>query len=371
MRPLFAPTLIASALLVAGCSSGFLSSEKVDYRSGSRQTSGLDVPPDLTQLAREGRYTAPAPVVSAAAVAAAPNRPAVAAPAVASVAPAAIGDMRVLRDGDTRWLVVPMTPEQLWPQLRQFWIDSGFTLEVDDASAGVLETAWAEDRAKLPQDTVRKTLGSILDNLYDSGLRDRFRTRIERTPSGTEVFISHRGAEQTVRGAQKDDIRWSTRPSDPQLEAEFLSRLMVRLGSETAKAQAAVASAAPVAPQRARLLTGAPTPSIEVDESFERAWRRVGLALDRSGFTVEDRNRTDGVFFVRYVDAQAPDQRGFFGRLFNVDEARQAQRYRVALLGGGAGPNGRTVVAVQTADGSPLTSPVGQRIASVLLTELR
>lgn len=371
MRPLFAPTLVASALALAGCSSGILSSEKVDYRSGSRQTNGLEVPPDLTQLAREGRYTAPAPVVSAAATAAAAPVQPTAAPGGGTVAPAAIGSMRVMRDGDARWLVVPMTPEQLWPQLRQFWLDSGFTLDVDDASAGLLETAWAEDRAKLPQDLVRKTLGSLLDNLYDSGRRDRFRTRIERSASGTEVYISHRGAEQIVRGAQKDDIQWTMRPSDPQLEAEFLTRLMVRLGSETTKAQAAVAAAVPAAPARARLVAGAPTPSIEIDDGFERAWRRVGLALDRSGFTVEDRNRSDGVFFVRYVDSQAPDERGFFSRLFGGDEARQARRYRVALIGGSAGPDGRTVLAVQTAEGTPLTEPVGQRIASVLLNELR
>ena len=364
-------TLLAAAAL-AGCSSGFLAGEKVDYRSAARQTQGLDVPPDLTQLAREGRFQAPAPVVSAAA-AAGPIR--TSAPTTSAVAPSAIGDMRVLRDGDLRWLQVPQSPEQLWPQLRQFWLDAGFTLEVDNPATGVLETAWAENRAKLPQDLVRRTLGSVLDNLYDSGERDRFRMRVERTAQGSEITISHRGAQQIVRGEQRDDIRWTMRPSDPQLEAEFLSRLLVRLGSAAteAQAQAAVAAATPAAgavPQ-ARKLEGAPTPSIEVDETFERAWRRVGLALDRSGFTVEDRNRSDGLYFVRYVDSQAPDERGFFSRLFSSDEARKAQRYRIALVGGTAATEGRTVVAVQTAEGAPLATPVGQRIAAVLLRELR
>lgn len=369
MRNLSVPLLaVAAAAALSGCSSGFLSGEKVDYRAGARQTTGLEVPPDLSQLAREGRFQAPSPVVSAAATAAAP---AVAAPGAPSVAPSALGAMRVQRDGDTRWLEVPMTPEQLWPQLRQFWLDAGFTLEVDDATAGVLETAWAENRAKLPQDGVRRLLGGVFDGLFDSGERDRFRTRIERTARGTEVFISHRGAQQVVRGAQEDDVRWTLRPSDPQLEGEFLSRLMVRLGSETAQAQAAVAAASPAAPARARLVAGAPTPSVEVDEAFERAWRRVGLALDRSGFTVEDRNRSEGLYYVRYVDTQGPDERGFFSRLFGADEARQAQRYRIALLGGTAATDSRTVVAVQTADGAPLAAPVGQRIADVLLRELR
>lgn len=371
MRTLTAITL-ASAVTLGGCSSGLLSGEKVDYRSGSRQTTGLEVPPDLTQLAREGRYQAPAPVVSATAAAAAPA----AAPATSSgVAPVALGGIRMLRDGDVRWLAVPLPAEQVWPQLRQFWLDSGFTLEVDDAAAGVLETNWAENRVKLPQDGVRRLLGGVLDGLFDSGERDRFRTRLERTPTGSEIYISHRGAQQVVTGAQRDEVRWSLRPHDVQLEAEFLSRLMLRLGSTAEQAKAATTTAAAAAqasgPERARKVAGALTPSVEVDEAFERTWRRVGLALDRSGFTVEDRNRSEGVYYVRYVDAQAPDERGFFSRLFGAEEARQAQRFRIALLGGTEATGKRTVVAVQTAEGAPVTAPVGQRIAEVLLRELR
>ena len=159
MRTLTVSTLAFAAAL-AGCSSGFLSGEKVDYRSGARQTTGLEVPPDLTQLAREGRYQAPGAVVSAAGS----NTTAPAAAATtSSVAPAAVGGIRMLRDGDLRWLQIPMPPEQVWPQLRQFWLDSGFTLEVDDAAAGILETSWAENRVKLPQDGVRRLLGGVLD----------------------------------------------------------------------------------------------------------------------------------------------------------------------------------------------------------------
>ncbi|MCP5283683.1 MAG: outer membrane protein assembly factor BamC [Burkholderiaceae bacterium] len=358
---------MAAAATLSGCANGFLSGEKVDYRAGARQTKGLDVPPDLTQLAREGRYQAPAPVVSASGTTASPA----AASTTPSVAPSTVGGIRMLRDGDLRWLQLPMPPEQVWPQLRQFWLDSGFTLEVDDPAAGVLETAWSENRAKLPQDGVRRLLGGVLDSLFDSGERDRFRARLERTPTGSEVYISHRGAQQVISGAQRDDVRWTLRPTDPQLEAELLSRLMVRMGSSIEQAQAAAGQAAvAAAPARARLVADAATPSVEVDEAFERAWRRVGLALDRSGFTVEDRNRTDGVYFVRYVDSQAPDERGFFSRLFGAEEARQAQRYRIALVGGAAGAT-PTVVAVQTAEGQPITAPVGGRIANVLLRELR
>lgn len=363
------PTLLFAAVAVGGCSSlgDMLSGEKLDYKSAAQQTRGLEVPPDLTQLAREGRYQPPAAVVSAAAGGAA--RPAAATP---TVAPSAVGEMRIVRDGDLRWLVVPMTPEQLWPQLRAFWIESGFRLEVEDAAVGVLETDWAENRAKLPQDLLRRTLGRVLEGLYDSGFRDRFRTRIERTANGTEVIITHRGLEEVVGGDQKDQTKWTVRPRDPQLEAEFLSRLMLRLGSSEATARTTLAATGTEAPPRARLLTGQPTPSIEIDEVFDRAWRRVGLALDRIGFTVEDRNRSDGAFFVRYVDGQGPDSRGFFARLFSSTEpAGEARRYRIVLLGGSAATGGKTIVAVQDANGGAADNAVGQRIASVLLAELK
>jgi outer membrane protein assembly factor BamC len=361
--------LLAAAAAASGCSSvsDSLSGSKLDYKSGAQQTRGLEVPPDLTQLAREGRYQPPAAVVSAAQSAAAPARGPSAQP---TLAPTAMGDLRIVREGETRWLVVPQPVEQVWPQLRAFWVESGFKLLVDDPSAGVLETDWAENRAKLPQDFLRRSLGRVIEGLYDTGERDRFRTRVERTAAGTEIVVSHRGLQEIVRGPQEDDIRWVNRPADPQLEAEFLTRMMVRLGSDEATARTQLAATATAGTPKARLLPTQATPSVEIDDAFDRAWRRVGLALDRTGFTVEDRNRTDGVYFVRYVDPNAPEA-GFFQRLFNADEAGKAQRYRIALLGGTAATGGRTVVAVQNADGGPANSASGQRIAGVLVTELK
>lgn len=346
-----------------------MSGSKLDYRAQAKQTQGLEVPPDLTQLAREGRYQPPSAVISAAAAGTA--APAAGA-ANTTVAPSALGAMRIVREGDLRWLVVPMTPEQLWPQLQAFWTESGFKLTMDDARVGVMETDWAENRAKLPQDAIRATLGRLIENLMDTGERDRYRTRIERTDKGTEIHITHRGLQEVAGGDQKDNFRWVARPADASLEAEFLQRLMVRLGSAEAVARTELAAPAANAPARARLLTGQVTPAIEVDDNFDRTWRRVGLALDRSGFTVEDRNRTDGVYFVRYVDGKAADERGFLARLFSSEnEAGKTQRFRIALLGGAGASAAKSIVAVQNAEGGPVSAEVGQRIANVLLSELK
>ncbi|MBE0548680.1 MAG: outer membrane protein assembly factor BamC, partial [Rubrivivax sp.] len=221
------------------------SGEKVDYRSAAASTKALEVPPDLTQLARDSRYQPRGGVVSASTAAGAATATTAAGPvATPTVALNASGDLRLERQGQQRWLVTSQTPEQLWPQLRAFWEKSGFTLDVEDAPAGVMETNWNENRAKLPNDAVRNTIGRLLGNLYDTGERDRFRTRVERTAGGSEIYVSHRGAEEVFVGVTREATTWRARPNDPELEAEVLARLMVTLGARQDQARAAAASTA-------------------------------------------------------------------------------------------------------------------------------
>lgn len=377
MKPLPAQTparlaiLALAASMLGGCTVlDPFSGDKVDYKSNTVKAKPLEVPPDLSQLSRDGRFQAQGGVISASATAAAATAQpgAAAAPAVAVLSR---GDIRVERDGQTRWLVVPQTPEQLWPQLKAFWEQRGFVLAVDDARIGVMETNWAENRAKLPNDVIRNTLGRLVGNLYDTGERDLFRTRIERTATGSEIFVSHRGAEEAYVGERRDALTWRAKPSDPQLEAEMLSRMMVALApkEEQARALAAV-NAAPDGPPRARLLDGQAAPTVEVDDSLDRAWRRVGLALDRSGFTVEDRDRAGGLYYVRYVDPKSAgkEEPGFFAKLFSSSSASLAPvRYRVSLKAAG----GKTQVSVLTSAGAPETGENGKNIANLLLRELR
>jgi outer membrane protein assembly factor BamC len=365
---------LALALALAGCSTveNFLQGDKVDYRSQAVKTAPLEVPPDLSQLQRDGRFApAAAGSVSASAYQAGGGAPAAA--QSAGVAPSSLGEMRVVREGSQRWLVVPMSADQLWPQLRDFWTERGFSLVIDNAQAGVMETDWAENRAKIPQDVIRRSLGKVLDSLYDTGQRDRFRTRVERNGDKTEIYISHRGMEEVFVGDRREpSTAWTQRPSDPGLEAEFLTRLMVKLGTKEAAAKETVAAAAPAstAPARARAIAG--QPALQVDESFDRAWRRVGLALDRGGFTVEDRDRAGGLYFVRYVDparAATNAEPGLLSRMFGLGKSDTAPpvRYRIAVKGEGE----RTSVTVQNSQGAPESSDVGQRIVALLVNDLK
>ena len=366
---------LAIALALAGCSSieNLMSGDKIDYRTTGNKTNGLEVPPDLTQLARDTRYGQQGGSVSASTFQA--PLPAGTTPVVQSVAPQALGDIRIERAGNQRWLATPMTAEQLWPQLQSFWADRGFKLTVNQADAGVMETEWAENRAKLPQDIIRSTVGKVFDSLYSTGERDKFRTRVERTPTGTEVYITHRGMVEVYSDQLKQQTVWQPRAADPQLEAELLSRLMVKLGAkeETAKLAVATAAAAPSTAARARAIANAPAASLQVDDSFERAWRRVGLALDRSGFTVEDRDRSQGVYFIRYVDPALAgrDEPGFLSKFFNFGGKNAADggpaRYRVVVKGEAS----TSTVTVQNATGAPENGEAGQRIVKLLVEDLK
>ena len=367
--PAATPARLATLALLAlatGCSSldAGLSGDTVDYRSATAKSKPLDVPPDLSQLTRDSRYQPTGGVVSAAAAAAAP---AVASTGAPTVALATLGGMRIERQGQQRWLVTTATPEQLWPQLLVFWTQRGFTLAIEDAKTGVLETTWAENRAKLPSDVVRNTLGRMLGNLWDTGERDQFRMRLERTATGSEIYIAHRGVEEVLIGERRESTTWRARPSDPQLEAELLSRLLVALGAKEEPARTLVATATE-APARARTVVGGT--AIEIDDPFDRAWRRVGLALDRSGFTVEDRDRNLGLYYVRYVDPKSAgkEEPGFWARLMgDSTNPLAAVRYRIAVKGNGD----KSVLAVLTSAGAVEVGENGQRIAAMLVNELR
>jgi outer membrane protein assembly factor BamC len=303
-------TVLAVALGACSTASDLLEGKKVDYKSAG-QVPTLEIPPDLTTPARDNRYVVPGGTSSATLSGYQADRAqqAKTGNAASGVLPT-IPNMQIERAGTQRWLVVPIPPEKIWPLVRDFWQENGFLIAVDVPETGVMETDWAENRAKIPQDGICAILGKLIDQVYSTAERDKFRTRLERNAEdGTEVYISHRGMIEVSRGNTGGTV-WEPRPADPELEADFLRRLMVRLGTQEEKAkQIMVASAAPTAVQaRAAIQTGiGGFETLEVFESFDRAWRRVGLAQDRVGFTVEDRDRQKGQYFVRYADTDALD----------------------------------------------------------------
>jgi len=370
-------TIALAGTVLVGCTTSFselfTSTKTIEYKSASKLPP-LEVPPDLTRPGRDDRYMVPDGVPQGTATLSTYSAERAGQPVTSGtgeVLPNA-GKMQVQRAGNERWLLVPEPPEKLWPVVKEFWQQNGFMLKTELPEAGIMETDWAENRAKIPQDPIRNTLGRVIDSLYSSGERDKFRTRLERTADGgTEIFISHRGMVEVFVGPQTDlDTRWQPRPPDPELEAEFLRRLMVQLGVQQEKAKSILAEAP--TDERARLMKGADgASSLEVMEPFDRAWRRVGVALDRSGFTVEDRDRSKGLYYVRYADPAPEMQKpGLLSKLAfwkSDDKGNKAEQYRVMVSEG----KEASAVQVLSKDGNVDRTDTSRRILSLLYDQLK
>ncbi|MGE8547248.1 outer membrane protein assembly factor BamC [Alcaligenes sp. WGS1538] len=362
--------LSLSLLVLSGCSSVdqiLGKEESIDYKS-TVAGDPLSIPPDLTQANRDAHYRAPEGVTSYSQYA--QGRSAQQATGGADqVLPQAAG-IQVMRDGDLRWLVIDRPVDQIFPRIVDFWGEQGFTIQSQDPRAGLIQTDWAENRAKIPESWIRSALGSIIDQVFDSGERDRFRTRIERVGNKTEVYVSHQHMEETPT-ADGSAFKWVYAKEDPGLNAAMLARMMVFLGSDidSAREQVANASKDPSAAQ-VQTLDAAGQAELLLNESFDRAWRRVGVAIDSAGFSVEDRDRSAGEFFIRYLDSDTGEkieQQNIIGRIFGSRNTAEAVPLRIKLTGQG----NATRVTVLDQNGQEQTTPTAKRIINVLSSNMR
>ncbi|MCX8521296.1 MAG: outer membrane protein assembly factor BamC [Rhodoferax sp.] len=361
MKSIFKLGAVCTAVAVVGCSA--LESDKVDYRSTAKAPS-LVVPPDLTQMSKDTRYTVVDGGISASGVKTAP-----AASDPSTLAAAAIGDVRMERTGNQRWLVVKRPADKLWTPIKDFWLENGFALTMEQAALGIMETDWAENRAKIPQDMIRNSLGKIFDSLYSTAERDKYRTRLETNANGeTEIYISHRGVQEVYTQERSSQTVWQPSPANPELEAEFLRRLMVQLGAGPEQVQSAVSGSVPKA-AFAKLISKDGNQVVEISADFDRAWRQVGLTLDRTGFTVENRDRKQGIYFVRYVsDTEDTDKPGFLANLFGAGKKQsEPAKFQIALTSQGD----KTLASVLSSKGTPESSQVAQRISKVIADDLQ
>jgi outer membrane protein assembly factor BamC len=344
---------------VSACS--YLDSKrKADYKN-SHQLPPLDLPPDLTATADPGASST------------APSQPATysgftgdkqtGSTASGPVVPPPVQGVSLERDGSTRWLLVQASPENLWPFMRQFvTINLGLAIERENPTTGVLETDWLDRQAK---STAEATLPT--EWLRRTSMRDKFRLRLERgsKPNTTEIFVSHYGVSAITEGR---DTRWQPRAPEPDIESEVLRLLIAYLGKTDVQAKTIVAQAAAPLTDRARLVRRGDSYMLNLDDALDRAWRRLGLSLDRAGFTVEDRDRSKGVYYVRYLDPDKQQEKpGWFAKLFGADDKKSEERYQIQLQSAAAGSQ----VVVRTSDGTPEFGNTSERILSLLYEQLK
>ncbi len=362
------PLFLMVAVALSGC--GIVETKKIDYKSAQKAPT-LEVPPDLVTPETDNRYAVPDTQGSGTATLSTYSQERKATPAASTTLLPTEEKVRIERAGSERWLVVQATPQQVWPVLKDFWQENGFIINMESPATGIMETDWAENRAKIPQDVIRRTLGKVIDGLYSTAERDKFRTRIETGKDGTEIYISHRGMKEVYTTEGKDQTKWEPRQPDPELEAEMLRRLMLRFGVE--KSRAAALLVQQQQPEQAHIVQDAGIPMLEMDEGFDRAWRRVGLALDRVGFAVEDRDRSKGIYYVRYIDPEIDNASkrddGMFAKLAFWRSKKAQASPQLQIVVSEAGEKSR--VSVTGPDGKAADEKTRNRILNLLHKELK
>ena len=371
-------------LVAAGCS--LFRDKNADYKGAqARAAQPLEVPPELTAPTMDDRYSIPDPRAQTSYSTYSQKNPG-ASPAAAA-APTVLpkfNDVRLERYGDQRWLIVKGDPEKVWPVVREFWIDAGYKLLREQPELGLMETDWMEDRSKIPQDFIRRTIGRVMDGMYSLPRRDKYRTRLEKgaEPGTTEIYVSNRNVEEVYTDKNSQDTtKWEIRPADREAEAEMLTRIMTKIGGGETKVTTASAplpgrrgvTPASATESRNAVIENNGSGPLVVNDGFDRAWRRVGLALDRVGFTVEDRDRSKGLFFVRYIDpeadAQSGEKKGFMDKLaFWRSNPKPQPQYRIHVADAGAS---MSQVEVQDSKGTRETTSTGKRILSLLYEQLK
>ncbi|CAM8374595.1 MULTISPECIES: outer membrane protein assembly factor BamC [Candidatus Methylopumilus] len=335
--------------------------------------------------------------------------------------------MKIVKAGAQRWLVVNAPAEKIWPLIRDFWIDMGFAVKKENPEVGVMETEWIKEGDLMTNDN-KGTLDKFdawLDSLASgTANRKKFRTRLERglQDGTTEIYMTHRSVDtapddgkekiRTPYGVvdmgykndskSKEDSKVDSRSDE--LDAELLRRLMVKLGLADKRAKEIIA--APISQKRAEIKKEADgSSSVEIQDPFDRAWRRVGLALDIIGFVIEDKDRSNGIYFVKYADVDIDDspkkKKGVLDSLmfWSDDDKKDKQakdtsqikekplserlkfwggsdkektnpekQYRIKII---SIDNGGSQVVIEYQDGKKNTSSTANRIISLLYDQLK
>lgn len=278
---------------------------------------------------------------------------------------------RLVQEAGLRYLEINLPPEKVWSRAQAFFRALGFKIEKQDPAVGVFETDWRKSRDFEPESWFGKLFGTV----SAAGKMDKYRVRLERVegaPEKTRVYVTQRGVESVIVNeddtSELDEIRWQSRPSDPELEAEIMQRFLVFLGLSEAEAKQAMAGGPPA--ERATIQESGGVPVLAVKENFARTWRRVGLALDRLGLVVDDRDRSKGLYFIRLGEdfiQHRVEKKGFFDRLFPGEENVADKRYLIRVAAQGEG----SVVTPLAADGQPEKGEIGKLLIKLLHEQLR
>jgi len=368
-----------TAIYLSGCSSlpdinETFSGRKVDYEKQSRKINQLEVPPSI--VARDTDDMMVIPDVKEEEESADYEQYAKAGTKRVPLSQQVLPEQKnieLIKDKDIRHLRIAGTKQQVWTKMREYWLDRGMLIKRESPNSGILETEWAENRADIPQDVIRTTISKVFAGAYSAATRDKYRVRIEdgEIPGTVDLFLTHYGMKEVIESESTERTVWVVRPRDPELEAEMLGTMMVYFGVEEKKAKALLARQQKAKADRSVLARNEQGISrLLIKETFPRAWRRTGVALDRINFVVEDRDRSQGLYYVQYADPLKDEtQTGFFSKLkfWGNDDVKDKSKYQIKLFA----RDEQTIATVLNENGQPDDSSTAYRILTLLHEQLK
>tara|TARA_B110000503_G_scaffold14484_1_gene19800 strand:- start:242 stop:1588 length:1347 start_codon:yes stop_codon:yes gene_type:complete len=324
--------------MLVGCSAIGLEEPEIiekitqpDYVNSSK-AKRLEIPPDLSEIEGSRAFSVPGEAKSYKDYKEKQNSK----PEVAKLIDKPDG-MKIIKSGALRWLVVNKDAETLWPHVKAFWEDMGFGIKLSNKRTGVMETEWIKTSELLDKNAgTLSRFDAWLDSMSGFADRRKFRTRVEpgQEPGTTEIYLSQRSAasgtsehqrilEERAQGGtwsnkiydiqehksegkeeKSLDISEDRKLDDFEIDSELLTRLMIKLGYSDLDAKQIVNN--PVVKERAKFITQGNESYIKLFDPFDRSWRRLSLALDIIGFITEDKNRSDGILYVKYKNLELP-----------------------------------------------------------------
>ena len=370
------PVVVAIALIsMTACSGNKKDLPKLDYQTQTRKIVKLEVPPDLTNPDQGNLYQVPA---GSGAVRASDlsRRTSATQQAANSEVLKSVKGVRLERDGNQRWVEVQgKSPAEIWPLLKAFWQENGFDIKSEEPGIGQMETEWAENRAKIPQDGLRRLLDKVgLGGIYSTSERDKFIIRIEQGKNGsTDVFFAHKGMKEVYADKNKDTTTWQPAANDPNLEAAFLARFMQYMGVDQQQAENALSQS--VAKRSGNELARIDGNTLLVSGDYGRNWRRTALALDRIGLNVLGQNIERHAFLVQQApnesEAVSTKKPGLFGRIFGKGKKVEKPAAYPEIIVFVEPVNGGSRIRLLNKDGSAYNGSDASTLLSRLHTELR
>ena len=256
--------------------------------------------------------------------------------------------VKIQKISDQRWILVNSSPSQLWPRIRSILNRSGIPTARAEGSAGIIETIWLS---------------------YKSDEVNEHRFLFSITPgvqlNSTEISIVH---QQRNRG-DENTSQWPQSSENATKEYDMLSLVANELAAQPDYASVSLLAQDIGGDSKVEIITPKiADPYILIRLSYDRTWVSVDYSANRGGFTIIDKDRSQGLFLVNYFDQIEDKKSGIFSSLFGRDDNQEILEINYRILVQDVGTN--VQVRLVSPEGESLDKNLSLKLLNILRTNM-